>query len=282
MARDEADMLPRWLRYYGEQLGVENLTVLDDNSSDGSTDDLRCTVLRLPPAPWKQSFEPTRMKLANGMAQTLLSVYDAVVFTDVDEFLVADPARYDGLRHFLSTRSDVPIIAPVGLNLLHHPAVEPDLDSTVPVLSQRRFVKFVGGMCKPAIKRVNAPWAFSSHGIGGFYEPDRELLMLHLKFFDAASLGKVSAHRQVLHAEHGRGGKNSTWQLGADELTSQLRTWVDTPDPETVPVFDPAELELRGVVRKKEKGFYRSSGGQLAAMEESPLRRLHPRFREAL
>ena len=41
-------MLPRWVQYYGDQLGQDNLVVLDDNSVDGSTEHLPCTVLRLP------------------------------------------------------------------------------------------------------------------------------------------------------------------------------------------------------------------------------------------
>ena len=40
VARDEAAMLPRWVAHYGSHVGVENLVVVDDNTSDGSTDDL--------------------------------------------------------------------------------------------------------------------------------------------------------------------------------------------------------------------------------------------------
>src|SRR5262245_57139984 len=54
--RDEAQMLPRWLDYYGRQVGSENLLVLDDNSVDGSTKDLPCTVYQLPPAPWRMEW----------------------------------------------------------------------------------------------------------------------------------------------------------------------------------------------------------------------------------
>ena len=49
MARDEGTMLRRWVDHYSREVGVDNLVVVDDNSSDGSTDDLPCTVLRIPP-----------------------------------------------------------------------------------------------------------------------------------------------------------------------------------------------------------------------------------------
>ena len=79
MVRDEAEMLPRWLRHYAGQVGMENLIVLDDNSTDGSTDGLECTVHRLPPLPGDR-FERTRMDLLSGLAQGFLSVYDYAVF----------------------------------------------------------------------------------------------------------------------------------------------------------------------------------------------------------
>ena len=61
VVRDERVMLPLWTRHYGAQLGVENLYVIDDNSSDGSTDDLPCDLLRLPPIR-DGRFEHTRVQ----------------------------------------------------------------------------------------------------------------------------------------------------------------------------------------------------------------------------
>ena len=40
MARDEGPMLRRWVDHYGRELGADNLVVIDDNTSDGSTDGL--------------------------------------------------------------------------------------------------------------------------------------------------------------------------------------------------------------------------------------------------
>lgn len=51
MARDEAEMLPRWLDYYGGQFGSDNVMVIDDNSVDGSTSNLPCARFRVPLVP---------------------------------------------------------------------------------------------------------------------------------------------------------------------------------------------------------------------------------------
>ena len=92
MARDEGELLPLWVSHYARHVGIDNLVVLDDNSVDGSTEGLGCTVHRVPELKGGLAFEPVRMRLMNGLAAGLLAVYDYVVFVDVDEFLVTDPA----------------------------------------------------------------------------------------------------------------------------------------------------------------------------------------------
>jgi hypothetical protein len=279
--RDEADMLPRWIAYYGGQVGVENLLVLDDNTTDGSTKDLPCSVYRLPPAPWRWEWAVGRIRLVNGIANGLLACYDFVVFTDVDEFLVPDPAKYDGLRDYLSAHIDQKVIAPIALNVLHKPDKEPDLDPARPVLGQRNHVKFVPGMCKPLLKRIPAPWRPAFHGINAPYEIDRDLLMLHLKYYDVTALRRVAAHRHMLHEEEDRGSASSAWAMGSDELTSQLLSWVETSPLQRVPELKPADLDLEGIVNQKPAGFYRSDGTQMSAMQNNPLLRLPERFTDA-
>ena len=77
--------------------------MIDDNSADGSTDDLPCPVLRIPYLR-KQGFEPARMGLLAGISAGLLEAYDAVMFCDADEFVVAEPRTHESLRHFVAAR----------------------------------------------------------------------------------------------------------------------------------------------------------------------------------
>ena len=281
MASNEADMLPRWIDYYGGQLGVDNLVVLDDNSVDASTDDLPCTLYRLPGPPWKVNWERTRRSLVNGLARGLLACYDVVVFTDVDEFLVPDPARYEGLVHYLEGRREQKVIAPLGLNVLHNPVIEPSLDPSLPLLAQRQFVKFAPAMCKPLLKRIPADWMVAFHGIKAPFAIDPDVLLLHLKYYDVTALRAVSEHRRAMHETDSRGSPHSAWPLGPEALTSRLLSWVETPDGHDIPEFDAAEVDLTEIVRPKAKGFYRTHGPQLPAMDKNPLRRLPERFLEA-
>ncbi|MDF2968680.1 MAG: hypothetical protein K0Q93_2458 [Nocardioidaceae bacterium] len=278
MVCDEADMLPRWLAYYGDQLGVENLVVLDDNSSDGSTDGLRCTVHRLAKEA-KRSWSASRRDLMNTLSADLLRRYDVVIFTDVDEFLIPDPGRYDGLVDYLASSSQHEVIAPLALNILHNPDVESPLEPDRPVLAQRRFVKFSPRMCKPLIKRVPVAWKGGGfHGIAAPFAIDRALLMAHLKYYDVDALRTV-ARRRHLQYQDGKGHRSSAWAFGPDDLISRLRTWVATPAAHEVPEFDPQEPDVDSViVSDPTTGMYHTTGTQLTDMEMHPLRRLPDRF----
>jgi hypothetical protein len=281
MVRDEAHMLPRWIDYYSRQLGVDNLIVLDDNTLDGSTDDLPCTRYRLPPAPWKKPWGRTRTRLVNSMANGLLACNDVVIFTDVDEFLVADPARYDGLCDYLAARADQAVMAPLALEVLHHARVEPALDPTRPVLEQRRFVKFSPGMCKPLLKRTTDVWQRAFHEIYAPFEIDPALWMLHLKYHDETVLSKVAEARRRVHEEEGRGSVNSFWPKGPEVLLELLSSWTDSAVGDAVAEFEAADVELTGLIKPKRDGSWSCATDQTKALTENPLRTLPQRFRGA-
>ena len=279
MARDEGEMLRRWVAYYGREVGETNLLLLDDNSTDGSTDDLPCTVLRIPQGPYKIPWERVRKQLANGLARGLLACYDFVMFADTDEFLVPDPEKYAGLRAYLASAGDRRAIAPVAVNLLHATDLEPDLAQGAPVLEQRRFVKFVPGMCKPLIKRVSADWGVAFHSIKVPFEIDPDLLMVHLKYCDVSSAQRTAEERFRAHTKEGRGGLLSAWAVPPEDLAERVRKWARHPPGKPVELFDPGQQSLHKIIRIKENGHFRSRGGQLEAMDKNPLRQLPAKYR---
>ncbi|HET7736818.1 MAG TPA: glycosyltransferase family 2 protein [Nocardioidaceae bacterium] len=278
VVRDEAEMLPRWVTYYGEQLGYDNLVVFDDNSRDGSTDDLPCTVHRLPELDaTRVPFEKARMDLVSRATNGFLSWYDVAVFTDVDEFLVPDPAKHDGLQSYLAARTDRPAVGALGLNVVHHPSEGP-IDASKPVLGQRRFAKFVPLMCKPAVKRVPTEWTAASHGIRTPFEVDPELFMLHLKFYDRDALRRTAEHRLAMVEADGRAA-GSSWAKGGDAMVDVLDEAVAGVDPQSVPEFDPGSIDPSGLVIEDPKEGYRTvKVGQIRAMQGQPLVRIPERL----
>jgi len=278
MVRDEREMLPRWVSHYGKHLGVENLIVLDDNSEDGSTDDLPCTVHRLPPPRPTDHWGPMRVRLLNGMAAGLLAYYDAVVFTDVDEFLVPDPARYASIPDYLAARPDEQVVAGLAFDVLHDAGAEPPLDPARPVLAQRRLVKFNPAMCKPLLKRGPVRWGSAFHAVKAPFPIDPDLLMLHLKFADESAVREVGDRRREAHERQGRGHTNSFWPKGGDALVKRLARAVTT-EAGPVEEVDPAAIDTTRMVIVDDRGYHAVDGRQIAALRKSPLQTLPERFR---
>ena len=278
MARDEGELLPLWVSHYARHVGIDNLVVLDDNSVDGSAEGLGCTVHRVPQLKGGLAFEPVRMRLMNGLAAGLLAVYDYVVFVDVDEFLVTDPAVYPTLPDLLEDRGRPEVVGVTGLNLVHVPSAEPEpLDLGRPLLEQRRFAKFTPLMCKPSIKRVNAGWGVASHGINAPYVIDPELFMLHLKFADRSRLAEVAAIRNAVSKADGR-AEDASWGKAADELLGIFDAVVGEVDPAAVPEFDPAAAGLDDMVIFLNGRHRTRKQGQIAALKKQPLTRIPQRL----
>lgn len=276
MVRDEGAMLRRWVEHYGREVGVEHLVVLDDGSSDGSTADLPCPVIPLPPL--TRPFERSRMGLLSGLASGLLEAYDAVVFTDADELLVADPDRWSDLGHFVHEQPDALALGALGLNVVHAPGEEP-LDPARGVLEQRAHATFVPLMCKPAMKWVAADWAAASHGLRAPYDVHPDLYLFHLKFADRDHLRAVADHRRAMVEADGRAAGTS-WSKNADEMVEVLDRAAASVRTDA-PVFTaPRGAELDALVIEGDRpGVWRApKGGQIQAMVRQPPQRLPERF----
>lgn len=195
--------LPAWLSHYGAQVGIENCIVLDHGSDDGSTDDLRgAGVMRLPRG--KLYNERDRMALINNLANNLLGYYDAVIYTDCDEFLIADPAKYENLKDY-AWKMKRPVVHAVGLNVRHDISTEPDLDISQRILEQRTLVQFVSPMCKPLIIRAPISWG------GGFHSCEHpphfdDVYLFHLRHADLRqALDRLKVTREIKFAREGGG-----------------------------------------------------------------------------
>jgi hypothetical protein len=282
MVRDEGPLMRLWVDHYARHVGIDNLVVLDDNSVDGSTEGLGCTVHRLPPLKGGDAFEPTRMHLVNGIASGLLAAYDYAVFVDADEFLVTDPAKYATLPDLIEARGRPPVLGVVGLNLLQLPQVEPEpLDLSRPLLRQRGFAKLIPLMCKPSVKRVKAGWAVASHAIHAPYAVEPELFMIHLKFADRARLAEVAAARHAVSLADGR-AEGASWGRDADYVLQVFDETVAEADPASAPEFDPYSAGLEDMVIFLNGRHRTPKMGQLGAVRKQPLVRMPERIRDSL
>jgi hypothetical protein len=195
-------------------------------------------------------------------------MYDTVILVDADEFLVPDPRRYSGLRDYLERHADADVLAPVGVNLVQVPERESSLAPARPLLAQRRHVKVVPGMCKPAIKRIPARWTGGTHGIKAPYDLSRDLYLFHAKYADKAD---ALATHEGRHSEYlsANAGKTATWRMKPAEIAQRWSHW--SRAAAHAEVLDFETVDLTGFVRAQPNGIYRSYGPQMAAMDDGPL-----------
>lgn len=180
-AYNETFYLPRWVTYYGAQLGLENLYILDHGSDDLSCQGLGpVNIIKVPRTPFD---DVRKVDFASHLHAGLLNYYDAGFVTDVDEFLVADPGKHANLAAFAAA-TDAPALAAIGLELFHVRSAEPEFNAALPILFQRRHVLFDSWLCKRSFGRI--PMRFG----GGFHTSDqpvvfdRDFFLIHLKNFN--------------------------------------------------------------------------------------------------
>ncbi len=278
--RDEAKMLPLWIDYYGGQFGTDSLYVVDDNSEDGSTDNLPCDVLHIPPIRGGK-FNSTRMAMVGNLGRSLLQLYDVVMFCDTDEFIVPDPDLYPSLKSYIEAKTDegVTAVASLGFNVVHNVGVEPPLDLTSPLIGQRQLAKFLPLMCKPAIKWVPEHWSTGTHGLRAPYTVDPALWMFHMKFGDRDHLQEAADHRQRMVEADGR-SVDTQWRQGGDSLVELLERITVGADAARIADFVPPTGEkLAGLVVEEPPGNFRSPrSSQIRQMEKRPLVRIPTRF----
>jgi hypothetical protein len=276
--RDEGRMLPLWIKYYGGQFGTDNLYVVDDNSEDGSTDDLPCDVLHIPPIRGGK-FNTTRMAMVGNLGRSLLELYDVVMFCDTDEFIVPDPDRYAGLKEYVEAQSGLNAVGSLGFNVVHNVGSEPPLDLTQPLLGQRQLAKFLPLMCKPAVKWVPEHWSAGTHGVRTPYAVDPDLWMFHMKFGDRDHLQEAADHRLRMVEADGR-SRDTQWRQGGDTLVDLLERITEGADASKIADFVPPTGEqLAALVVEDPPGNWRApKGSQMTLMEKRPLVRIPERF----
>lgn len=129
IVQDEPVMLPLWLRYYGRYFDPEDLYVIDHDSTDGSTTGLEGHC-RIVPVHRQASFDHNWLRSTVEAFQIfLLRSYSAVAFSEVDEFVVADPRRYTGLDGYIDAMT-TPSSRCTGFQVVHQPD-EPPLSSRI-------------------------------------------------------------------------------------------------------------------------------------------------------
>ena len=180
MFQDEAEFLPIWLNYYGNQAGFSNCFLIDHGSEifDKSIVNVS-NIFHLARSPQD---EVQRVTAISNLTEYLLNYYDLVIYSDIDEIIVPNPTIWSGLQEYCALNTKNAVYT-VGLNVQHQPEIEPPFNFNEGVLKQRPWVRFVSPMCKPLILRSRVSWSKGFHGCDIPAEID-EVYLFHLRNFD--------------------------------------------------------------------------------------------------
>jgi hypothetical protein len=210
MVYNEPDYLPIWLRYYSGQVGAGNCFVIDHGTDDGSTNNLPgVNLTQLPRSPFDDT---KRAGLVSTFVASLLQTYDAVIHTDVDEIVFADPRLHPSLASFCAA-NHLNVVTAHGFEIYQLRGSESAFDPARPVLAQRRWAGFSAAMCKPVLVRKPVTWAPGFHCTADPITVSH-LYLFHLRWFDfAIALRRLARTRAQPWADPNAGG----WQRLPDE-----------------------------------------------------------------
>jgi hypothetical protein len=158
-----------------------------------------------------------RAKFLSNFCSSLLEWYDRVIYTDVDEFLVPDPAVYTSLRDF-TNRTPHSTVTAIGLNLTYLPDIEEPIDTSRPILGQRRWARFSFAMCKPLFTLEPLVWKPGFHSSNQDVMFDH-LFLFHFHHFDRSfSLRRLSKTRSTPWGD----GRIDHYQRWSDEKSETI------------------------------------------------------------
>ncbi len=186
MVHNEPVFLPIWLRYYSRFFAPEDIYVLDNDTTDGSTDG--GGFVRIPVS--HDRVDHTWMvRTIEAKQRELLERYDVVLVTDVDEIVTPTP-EWGTLSEYID-RFDEDYVRCVGYEILHLIDREPPYDPARPILDQRGYWFANSAYDKPALTSVPVRWEPGFHKLegeprldGSRWDPDLRLVHLHRMDFE--------------------------------------------------------------------------------------------------
>ena len=213
MARNDTFFLSRWIKYYGDQIGPENLYIyLDGTDQETPPNAGAAHITKLPHTDMSRSAgDKYRIGKISALANELLKKYDIVIGCDADEFLIVDPKLKTTLHQYLSNKKIHTTMSGLGLDVGQHMKFEQPLDTSKPFLSQRSFALMSTRYTKPVVINKPVNWGSGFHRIKGKnFHIDKNLYLLHFGAVDMDMLVSKAAKRGTDWVNHLKRRGNGT------------------------------------------------------------------------
>lgn len=188
MVRNGMPFLAKWIEYYGAQLGKENIFIYLDGEDQFVPDWCRdaCNMIAIPKMGLSVAEgDKARAKFLSEKAAGLFAQgYDAVIGTDIDEFVVPDPALGVGLVEFLSGIKSKTSISPLGVDIIQQVG-ETAIDQSKGYLRQRHFAWLCPRYTKASVLYSPCEWGSGFHRVKHRnFHICKDLYLIHLGYCD--------------------------------------------------------------------------------------------------
>lgn len=191
MARNDTFFLQRWIKYYGDEIGYENLYIyLDGNDQEIPKNAGKAHIEKLPHIEMSRTAgDKYRISKLSALAKELLKSYDIVIGCDCDEFLIIDPAIKQSLSEYLSNIKIKTTVSGLGLDIGQNLNNENTLNHDLPLLQQREYALLSTRYTKPVVINEPVEWGSGFHSIHKHnFHIDKNLYLLHFGAVDLKML----------------------------------------------------------------------------------------------
>lgn len=216
MARNDEFFLSRWIKYYGDEIGKQNLyIILDGTDQVAPKNATGANVIKLPHTDMSRTAgDKYRIGKISDLAEKLFEKYDIVIGCDSDEFLIVDPGTKETLAEYLSDAKYKTTVSGLGLDIGQNMNHEQELDISKPFLTQRKFALLSTRYTKPVVLFRPARWGSGFHSVHKTnFHIDKNLYLLHFGAIDMKMLVQKAEKRGADWVNHLRRRGNGTINL---------------------------------------------------------------------
>ncbi len=228
MARNDDFFLERWIKYYGSELGNENLYIyLDGEDQKIPANSGKAHIEKFPHINMSRAAgDKYRINKLSELAKELLKKYDIVIGCDCDEFLIVDPAVKKTLSEYLSELKINTSVSGLGLDVGQNLNIEKILDKGLPLLQQRQYALLSTRYTKPVVINKPIKWGSGFHSIHGHnFHIDKNLYLLHFGAVDMQMLIDKASARGSDWVNHLRRRGNGTINA-VTTLSARNENWL--------------------------------------------------------
>lgn len=200
IAKNERYFLKKWVKYYRQHFDDCDIYVFDNQTNDGSTNDLPVKTFKLFN---ENTYDPYWLWMnISYIWNQLLKDYKYVMYTDVDEFIITkngDPLKteFDKL-----IQNNTQCIITEGYNLVHWKLKDsPGISIDRPLLTQRDYVMYSKEYSKVIMGNYDIRFNIGAHTAVNevwYSDTQREvpnLMLIHAKLYDQDSTVERYKHR---------------------------------------------------------------------------------------